>query len=301
MKIPKPFIIVCLLIFLIGCDKEVEEGVMKSDLSKDVEMVTDHGTIIIRLSDETPIHRNNFIKLVNQKFYDSIAFHRVIENFVVQGGNPTTKPSEEYKGNGDPKLSYTIESEINDKLFHKRGALGAARTGGVSNRKRLSSGLQFYIVQRGTYVDSTLNSAAERINRQLAFNTIVNSPAISADIDKYKELREKLAQESKDNYTERDTLLLKSLKSKIDLYNIDSLADNEFEKMKKYEFSEARREIYKTIGGTPHLDQSYTVFGQVVKGMSVVDSIAVVKTNEAGKPMNDVRIISVKMIKRILY
>jgi len=114
---------------------------MKSDLSKDVEMVTDLGSIIIRLSDETPIYRTNFIKLVNQKFYDSIAFLRVIENFVIQAGNSTTKPSEEYKGNGDPKLSYTIESEINDKLFHQHGALGAARTGGVSNRKRLFSGL----------------------------------------------------------------------------------------------------------------------------------------------------------------
>jgi len=114
---------------------------MKSDLSKDVEMVTDLGSIIIRLSDETPIYRTNFIKLVNQKFYDSIAFLRVIENFVIQAGNSTTKPSEEYKGNGDPKLSYTIESEINDKLFHQNGALGAARTGGVFNRKRLFSGL----------------------------------------------------------------------------------------------------------------------------------------------------------------
>jgi hypothetical protein len=110
MKIAKTFILGCLLVFLSGCDKEIEEGVLKSDLTKDVEMVTDHGTIIIRLSDETPIHRNNFIKLVNQQFYDSIAFHRIIENFVIQGANPTTKPSQIFNGEGNPELSYTIDA-----------------------------------------------------------------------------------------------------------------------------------------------------------------------------------------------
>lgn len=299
MKLIKPFIIVCLLVFLTGCDKEIEEGVMKSDLSKDVEMVTDQGTIIIRLSDETPIHRNNFIKLVNQKFYDSIAFHRVIENFVIQAGNPTTKPSEEYKGGGDPKLSYTIDSEINDKLFHKRGALGAARTGGTSNRKRLSSGLQFYIVQRGAIADSTLNNYLERINKQLAYNTVVNSPGISDDIDALTSFREKIFLKDEKEFTKNDTLKFNSLNSKVNLYNIDSLAEVAYENMTdKYDFPEGRREVYKTIGGTPHLDQSYTVFGQVVKGMDVVDKIAVVKANNAGKPIKDVRILSVKMIER---
>lgn len=301
MKLATAFIFGYFLLFLSGCDKEIEENVMKSDLSKDVEMVTDYGTIIMRLSDDTPIHRNNFIKLVNQNFYDSIAFHRVIENFVIQAGNPTTKPSELFKGNGDPELSYTIEAEIKPTLFHKRGALGAARTGHISNRNRSSSGLQFYIVQRGSYVDSTLNIALERVNKQLAFNTIINSPAIRVDIDKYINLKEKLELLNEENYTEKDTLLLNSLKSKIDSYNIDSLTDNEVEKMIKYEFPDAHREFYKTIGGTPHLDQNYTIFGEVVKGMNIVDSIAVVKTNEDGKPINDVRIISVKMIKRISY
>ncbi len=301
MKLVTVFIFGCLLLFLLGCDKEIEENVMKSDLSKDVEMATDYGTIIMRLSDETPIHRNNFIKLVNQKFYDSIAFHRVIDNFVIQAGNSTTKPSELFNGNGNPELSYTLEAEIKPSLFHKRGALGAARTGHISNRNRSSSGLQFYIVQRELYVDSTLNIALERVNKQIAFNTIINSPVLSMDIDKYIKLKEKLQPLNDKNHPEKDTLLLHSLKSKIDLYNIDSLVENEVENMKKYKFPDAHREVYKTIGGTPHLDQNYTIFGEVVKGMNIVDSIAVVKTNKDGKPINDVRIISARMIKRMSY
>lgn len=134
-------------------DKDIEEGVKESNLSKDIEMVTDYGSIIIRLSDETPIHRNNFIKLVNEKFYDSVAFHRVIENFVIQAGNSNTKPEKTSKANNNGELPYTIKAEINSTLFLKRDVLAAARIGGTSNRKRLSSGSQFYIVQKGTYVD----------------------------------------------------------------------------------------------------------------------------------------------------
>ncbi len=293
------FIVGCFLVVLVGCDTKVEEGVMKSDLLKDVEMVTDYGTIIIRLSDETPIHRNNFIKLVNQKFYDSIAFHRVIENFVIQAGNSTTKPSKVFNGNGDPEVSYTIQAEIKPNLFHKRGALGAARTGHISNRSRVSSGLQFYIVQRGLQVDSTLNKASQRINKQLAFNTVINRPEISTDIDAYITLREKLNALKEDNIATKDTVVLNTLKNKVDAYNIDSLTKNEVEQMKKYVFPKAHDEVYRTIGGTPHLDQNYTVFGEVVKGMNVVDSIAAVKTTKDGKPIKDVRIISVQMIKRI--
>ena len=150
MKIVLKLMLCCCLITVLGCDKEIEEGVMKSDLSKDVEMITDLGTIVLRLSDDTPIHRNNFIKLVNEKYYDSLAFHRIINDFVIQAGNPTSKPNKEYSGGGDPELNYTIKAEINSNLFHKRGALAAARSGGFSNPDLLSSGLQFYIVHHYT-------------------------------------------------------------------------------------------------------------------------------------------------------
>lgn len=298
MKIILKLMLCCFLIIVLGCDKEIEEGVMKSDLSKDVEMVTDFGTIILRLSNDTPIHRNNFIKLVNNKYYDSIAFHRVIEDFVIQAGNPTSKPSKTYSGSGDPELNYTIEAEIKPNLFHKKGALAAARTGGISNPDLLSSGLQFYIVQRGTYNDSTLNVQEERVNKQIAENNVINTPAIRADIDKYIKLSKELQQKTEEDLTKEDTLKIEDLREKINLYNIDSLADIEVKKMKKYVYPDTHREVYKTIGGTPHLDQNYTVFGEVIEGMDVVDSIAKVQTNDRGKPLSDLRIISARMIKR---
>ena len=301
MKTVIKLILSCVLVTVFGCDKEIEEGVMKSDLNKDVEMVTDLGTIILRLSDDTPIHRNNFIKLVNQKFYDSLLFHRVVENFVIQAGNPTSKPSKTYSGGGDPELNYTIEAEITPNLFHKRGALAAARSGGISNPDLLSSGLQFYIVQRGTYNDSTLKIQEERVNEQLAYKSVINSQKIRAVIDNYLKLSKELRQKDEENLTKEDTLKIETLREQINLYNIDSLADIEVEKMKKYVYPDAHREVYKTIGGTPHLDQNYTVFGEVIEGMDVVDSIAKVETGNGGKPINDVQIISARMIKRKSY
>lgn len=301
MKIVLKLMLCCFLITTLGCDKEIEEGVMKSDLTKDLEMVTDLGTIILRLSDDTPIHRNNFIKLVNNKYYDSIAFHRIIEDFVIQAGNPTTKPGNIYSGGGDPELNYTIEAEITPNLFHKRGALAAARSGGISNPDLLSSGLQFYIVQRGIYNDSTLNVQEERVNKQIAYNTVVNTTKIRLEIDNYIKISKEFRAIKEENLTKEDTLKFETQREKIELFNIDSLADIEVEKMKKYRYPEAHRDIYKTVGGTPHLDQNYTVFGEVVKGMDVVDSIAKVETGQGGKPIKDLYILSAKMIKRKSY
>ncbi|TJY36213.1 peptidylprolyl isomerase [Pontimicrobium aquaticum] len=297
MKLFIKLILASFFLITLGCDKEIEESVMKSDLKKDVEMVTDMGTIIIRLSDETPLHRNNFIKLVNEKYYDSIAFHRIIENFVIQAGNPTTKPNKIYSSGGDPELNYTIEAEIKPNLFHKRGALVAARSGGISNPDILSSGLQFYIVQRGTYNDSTLNIQEERVNKQLAYNKVINSSKIRAEIDNYIKISEEISQ----NISKEDSLKFEAITKKIELFKVDSLADIEFKNMNKYKYPEDHREIYKTIGGTPHLDQNYTVFGEVVKGMNVVDSIAKIEVSKNGKPIKDLYIKSARMITRKSY
>lgn len=250
-------IIVCFIFVFSACDKEIEKGVMKSDLSKDVELITDYGTIILRLSDETPKHRNNFIKLVNQKVYDGVSFHRVINNFLIQTGD---------MGPDTSGLSYMIDAEFRPNLLHKRGAVNAARMGDDENPGRSSDGTQFTIIQGNTYNDSTLAIAEKRINTWLAYNKVINKPEHKSDLDK-----------------------------------LDSLTNIELMTMDHYSFPEAHREIYKTLGGAAHLDQNYTVFGEVVKGMNIVDSIAGVETDSQDKPINDVRIISARMIKRKSY
>lgn len=274
-------------IFTLGCDSEIEEGVMKSDLIKDVEMVTNYGTIIMRLSDETPKHRNNFIKLVNQKFYDSLIFHRVIEKFIIQTGDPETKNPDSKKEPGASDLPYRIPAEVNNNLFHKRGALNAAREGDETNLEQASSSTQFTIVQGRVYNDSTLDHALSRINGWLSYNKILNKP----------EHKDKL-EAMQDIFKNWDSTKVK------DYQNIkkelDSFADIELETMPKYTYPETHREVYKSLGGAAHLDRNYTVFGEVVKGMEVVDSIAAVEKN-GSKPVEDVRIITTKLIKRIEY
>lgn len=205
----------------------------KKDRKRDVLLQTNYGDIIIRLSDSTPLHRDNFLKLVKSHYYDSVLFHRVIKNFMIQAGDPDSKHAEpgEPLGNGGP--NYTIPAEFRQTLFHKKGVIAAARMSDAVNPTKASSGSQFYIVQGKTFTDAGLDS-----------------------VETYR------------------------LKRKI---------------------PENEREVYKTIGGTPHLDQNYTVFGEVVKGLDVVDKIASVQTshgNDRDRPLQDVRILKAKLIKR---
>ncbi len=285
---PAKFVFFVLILFSIhSCDSEIEEGVMKSDLNKDVEMITNYGTIIMRLSDETPKHRNNFIKLVNQKFYDSLLFHRVIENFIIQTGDPESKLQNSEKELGASDLPYRIPKEINNKLFHKRGALNAAREGDDSNPEQASSSTQFTIVQGRVYNDSTLEVALGRINNWLAYNKVIHKPEYKTQFEALQNIIE-----SRDSAKIEDYNRLKK--------ELDSFTKLEEASMTKYTYPKAHREVYKTLGGAAHLDQNYTVFGEVVKGMDVVDSIAAVEKN-GSKPINDVRIITARLIKRKEY
>jgi peptidyl-prolyl cis-trans isomerase B (cyclophilin B) len=208
-------------------DVLVKEG----DRKKDIQMKTDSGILILRLSDATPLHRDNFIKLVKSKYYNDIAFHRVIAGFMIQAGDEKTKA----KADSNTFLkSYTLPSEIIPGLFHKKGMLAAARMGDSLNPKRESSGVQFYIVQGRVYNDKSLDSV--------------------------------------------QTYRLNGRKIPVE-----------------------QREVYKTMGGAPHLDQTYTIFGELVSGFDVIDKIANTKTNgrrSGDKPVVDIRIKKVKLIKR---
>jgi len=219
------------LLIIISCNSKLSNGLRKNDLKKDVEIITDKGIIIVRLSDSTPLHRDNFLKLAKQGYYDSVLFHRVIKNFMVQAGDPDSKhakPGAEL-GNGGP--TYSIPAEFRSTLFHYKGVIAAAREGDDVNPKKASSGSQFYIVEGKKFTDAGLDSLEIRRlhGRKIPIN---------------------------------------------------------------------QREIYKTIGGTPHLDQNYTVFGEVIKGLDVIDSISFVRTDTNDRPIKDVRIIKMKLVKR---
>jgi len=271
-----------MVVFLSGCNPEIEEGVRKGDLKKDVELVTEYGTIIFRLSDETPLHRNNFIKLVNKGFYDSLLFHRVVNKFLIQTGDPDSRGAKSEAQPGEADLPYTVPAEFTADLFHKRGAINAARN---DNPARASSSTQFTIIQGRVHTDSTLAIAEGRINGWLANNRVVNNADNKELLDQIQSLRRR--------NPENDSLAM--------MRNVlQELVKADLENTPPYRIPEAHREIYITVGGTPHLDQNYTVFGEVVSGIEVVDKIATVETRSE-RPLQDVRIISARMIKRQAY
>jgi cyclophilin family peptidyl-prolyl cis-trans isomerase len=228
------FVLIALAISCSALAQKKDSTIRKKDRKRDIELVTSHGSIVLRLSDSTPLHRDNFLKLVKVGYYDSILFHRVIQSFMIQAGDPNSRTATAGQplGNGGP--GYTIPAEFRPGLFHKRGVLAAARTSDNVNPQKASSGSQCYIVQGKTYSDAGLDSV-ETIRhggRKLPFT---------------------------------------------------------------------HREVYKTLGGTPQLDQNYTVFGEVVRGLEVVDKIAAVQTSKGpdrDRPLQDAKIIKAKLVKR---
>lgn len=251
---------------------------------KKVIIKTAYGDMKIKLYDETPKHRDNFIKLVEEGFYDSLLFHRVIDGFMIQGGDPQSKGAEAGKrlGNGGP--GYKIDAEFVDKYFHKKGALAAAREGDMVNPEKKSSGSQFYIVQGQTYKDADFASMEQRMNmgkQQQIFRTLINDPANEA---LKKELETLQKNQDKAGF------------EKFIAEKVEPLVQAELEKQGKFTFPEERKNIYKTIGGTPFLDGEYTVFGEVYEGLNVIDSIAKVKKDKADRPEKDV-LMQIEVIK----
>jgi cyclophilin family peptidyl-prolyl cis-trans isomerase len=280
-------LLLILLTALSGCNPWIADGVRKRDLKRDVELVTDKGPVIFRLYDETPLHRNNFLKLVNQSFYDSIIFHRVINNFLIQTGDPESRNALADASLGNGELPYVIPAEINKQYFHKRGAVNAARTGDLENPDQASSSTQFTFIQRKALSDSLIDVGEKRINYYLAYNKVVRNPVNQNLVRKMRELG---AIEAK-----KDSLSILEQK-------LNEMVKVEMAEMVPYRIPEKQRQVYRTIGGSPHLDQNYTVFGEVLKGMDVVDQIAGVETRKTDdRPVKDVRIIKVQLIKRKQY
>ncbi|HCV15028.1 MAG TPA: peptidylprolyl isomerase [Rikenellaceae bacterium] len=211
----------------------------KRDMYNYITLYTNVGEITFRLYNQTPLHRDNFIKLVKGRFFDGILFHRVIDNFMIQTGDPDSKAKEAGKlyGNGGP--GYDLPAEIIPGLYHKRGVVAAAREGDSVNPERKSSGSQFYIVKGKVFDDEGLKTVENRINSRNAANNIQGEHTIP---DEW-------------------------------------------------------RDIYKTVGGTPHLDTQYTVFGEVIHGYDIVETISGKSTDSNDRPVEDIIILSVKIKK----
>lgn len=210
---------------------QADTVIRKKDRKKDILIHTSMGDMLVRLSDSTPMHRDNFIKLVKQHYFDSMLFHRIIKNFMIQAGDPNSKRALPGQALGSGGPGYRVPAEFRQSLFHKKGVIAAARD---NNPEKASSGSQFYIVQGKVFTDAGLDSV--EVNR-------LGGRKLPA----------------------------------------------------------AHREVYKTLGGSPHLDQSYTVFGELITGAEVLDAIAASATSKGAdrdRPVSDIRIISIKLVKR---
>lgn len=233
---------------------------------------TEYGDMKAVLYEETPKHKANFIELVESGKYDSTIFHRVIENFMVQGGDVNKKKGLE----DEDKINYTIDAEIHPDFWHVKGALAAARQGDNVNPEKKSSGSQFYIIHGQKFEGSELSQMAEgRVyqQKQLKLRELLG-------MKKYANLRNEVIEMQKNKDMEGLQRFMETA--------ADSLVEKEFGKLEVYEFSDAQIADYETIGGAPHLDGEYSVFGRVVEGLNIVDSIASVRTAGADKPIKNI-------------
>ncbi len=245
-----------------------------------VQIVTNFGIIKLKLYNETPLHRDNFVKLINQHYYDSLTFHRIIQYFAIQGGDPDSRNAAPNTKLGDGGPGYTIPAEINQKLFHKKGALAAARKSDFENPSKESSGSQFYIVLGSVYKPSMLSLPATRITKMKLYNEIIRRP-------ENKELFEKDQKYSRAENIDSLRIINEIIMKKV---------EQELPKVKPYTFTDEQIKAYTTVGGTPHLDDNYTVFGEVTEGLNIIDEIAKQPVDKNGRPLKDIR-MKVSIIK----
>ncbi len=221
------FLLVALMFASCSSIKNTNNQMNNKDVTYFAIVETPYGKMKVRLYNETPQHRDNFVKLAKEGFYNDLLFHRVINGFMIQGGDPKSRDAKAGAMLGDGTTGYTVPAEFVPELIHKKGALAAARQGDMVNPTKASSGCQFYIVQGNVYTPEQLEMFSRRMGKT---------------------------------------------------------------------FTEKQIDAYSTIGGTPHLDGDYTVFGEVVEGLEVIDSIAAVKCNGQDRPLEDVK-MSIKIVE----
>lgn len=267
----------CCLMACTGNQKKTTD--METGNETLVRLETTMGNITVKLYNETPKHRDNFIKLVKEGTYDSTLFHRVIKNFMIQAGDPQSKTATDTTTLGNGDVGYTLPAEFNPKFFHKKGTLAAARLGDDVNPKKESSGCQFYIVTGRKFSEAQMISMENQLN-DARLENVFNELARKHMKEIYK------MRKAGDN----DGLL--ELQDSLETQALAIVA-----KEPALKFSREQIAAYTTVGGAPHLDGAYTVFGEVTDGMDVVDKIQAVKTNRADRPETDVRILKATVIE----
>lgn len=267
-----------ILLVLISILVLTESCAKKNVLSPTVVFETNYGKITVKLYPETSKHRDNFIKLVDKGFYNGVLFHRVIADFMIQTGDPDSRKAlpDAMLGSGD--VGYTIPAEfVYPRYYHKRGALAAARQGDDTNPQKASSGCQFYIVQGRTFSDEELNAMEKNNEQKLEAKLFQEKLSTKqAEVKKYREERNQ---------------------GKLDILRDSILGEirSEIAKNPTLKFTDQQRNDYKTVGGTPHLDGNYTVFGEVIEGLDIVNRISRTKTGQNDRPVEDIRILKAKI------
>lgn len=271
-------LIICMATLLACHSAQKKAHTMEKEVK--VKIKTSLGDVVVKLYDETPKHRDNFIKLATEGTYEGTLFHRVIKDFMIQAGDPESKNAPKGKMLGAGDVGYTLPAEfVYPRYFHKKGALSAARQGDNVNPKKESSGCQFYIVTGKVYSDSTLLGMEQQLN-QKRLSDVFNSLAQKHMKEIYK-MRKENDQEGL--MTLQETLFAQ--------------AEAQLAGQPEFRFTPEQVKAYTTVGGTPHLDGDYTVFGEVLEGMEVVDKIQQVATDRSDRPEEDVKILKVEVLR----
>jgi peptidyl-prolyl cis-trans isomerase B (cyclophilin B) len=281
MKTRKSVIILLAMALLTACGagSKKSENDMSEEKRVQVKLETTMGDITLALYNETPLHRDNFIKLVKEGVYDSTLFHRVIKQFMIQAGDPESKTAADTAQLGSGDVGYTVPAEFRKELFHRRGVLAAAREPDEVNPEKRSSGCQFYIVTGRKFTQAQIEGLEVRMNearQQAIFDSLC---------------REHMKEIYKLRRAGQNDRLLELQDS------LEAQAEELMDKEPKFALSAEQKQAYTTVGGAPHLDGGYTVFGEVVDGMGTVEKIEIARTNRADRPLENIRILKASVVE----
>jgi len=263
----KKVILISLVFSIIVFSCQIDQS-KKKTADQLYKIETMYGDMIFKLYDETPLHKENFMKLIEEGYFDDLLFHRVIDGFMIQGGDPKSRDAEPGKMLGEGGPGYTIPAEFVEGIFHKKGVIAAAREGDNVNPEMRSAGSQFYIVQGNVLTDEDVKKVEDRIN----------ASRLNKLITKFVDEAKNEAYNTGGNIDYQ--IILPEARKK---------AEEEFKQGGYYKIPEDKLKVYQTIGGTPHLDNAYTVFGEVIEGLEIIDKIAAAETDNNDRPVSDIK------------